>query len=195
MPDMPDAVLALVVADFCLIAALPHAAFRRDGHLTAGWLVTALPFFLAVPVLLGGALDLPVLAPLAIAGRGTLDALSAAAAASSFALIAWTARSHHARPALWHQPEGCDDPVEIVTRGPYARIRHPFYAGFLLAFAAAFAALPNAFTAALLGYAALMLRWTAAREESRLLRSAFGNEYRAYMARTGRFLPRWVPAR
>jgi protein-S-isoprenylcysteine O-methyltransferase Ste14 len=34
-----------------------------------------------------------------------------------------------------------------------------------------------------------MLNYTAAREERRLLASAFGEQYRAYVFRSGRFLP------
>ena len=39
-------------------------------------------------------------------------------------------------------------------------------------------------------YAAVVLDLMAAREERRLSQSAFGAEYVAYIARTGRFLPR-----
>ena len=194
---MSAALLALLLAHFTAIGALPLAVFRRDGRLTPGWHATALPFFLAALALLAGAFELPFMRPVAIVApnRDVLESLAALASAGSLALMVWTAASHRTRPALWRQAPERDAPAEIVTWGPYARIRHPFYASFLLAFAAAFAALPHAATASLLAYSALALALTAAREERRLAASAFGDSYRDYMGRTGRFLPRLLPQR
>ena len=70
-------------------------------------------------------------------------------------------------------------------------MRHPFYASFLLAFAAACALLPHPAILALALYTFVILSVTAAREEKRLGESEFGAEYRAYLTRTGRFFPRW----
>ena len=36
-----------------------------------------------------------------------------------------------------------------------------------------------------------MLHYTAGKEEHKLSNSEFGDEYRGYLARTGRFLPRF----
>jgi protein-S-isoprenylcysteine O-methyltransferase Ste14 len=77
-----------------------------------------------------------------------------------------------------------------VTWGAYARIRHPFYTSFLLAFVAAVAAFPHPATAACLLYATVALNVTAVREERRLLASEYGDAYFDYLQRTGRFLPR-----
>jgi protein-S-isoprenylcysteine O-methyltransferase Ste14 len=90
--------------------------------------------------------------------------------------------------ALWHQRD--DAPQHIVTWGAYRRIRHPFYAAFLLILAGAFLFAPSLGTAATLAFGALQLNRTAAGEERRLAASAFGADYRTYVARTGRFLPR-----
>jgi protein-S-isoprenylcysteine O-methyltransferase Ste14 len=108
--------------------------------------------------------------------------------ASSIALITLTLGIHKAPPSQWHQEN--DAPQELVTRGPYSRIRHPFYSGYLLAFLAAVCICPTAGTVGVFIYAGLILNHTAAREEQRLRASEFGTEYRAYMERTGRFLPR-----
>lgn len=79
----------------------------------------------------------------------------------------------------------------LVTSGPYARIRHPVYTGAMLAsLGAGLLFLNLAFlvdfllVAGLAGYRANL--------EERLLSSpqGFGLQYRAYVARTGRFLPR-----
>ena len=80
----------------------------------------------------------------------------------------------------------------LVTSGPYRYVRHPFYVTTALALAA------NALTAAnwfiaLAGFAALVLLvllvLRTATEEAKLV-ERFGDDYRGYMARTGRFFPR-----
>ena len=77
----------------------------------------------------------------------------------------------------------------LVTEGPYRWVRHPFYdAGAMLILANALIA-ANWFLLAggILTCSLLVLR--TRREEERLL-ARFGDAYRAYAARTGRFLPK-----
>jgi protein-S-isoprenylcysteine O-methyltransferase Ste14 len=77
----------------------------------------------------------------------------------------------------------------LVTRGPYRWVRHPFYDAVALSVVA------NALVAAnwflLLGgiLAVVLIVIRTKREEERLL-ARFGDSYRAYVARTGRFLPK-----
>ncbi|GGK74813.1 methyltransferase family protein [Mangrovihabitans endophyticus] len=188
---MADPVLLLLLLDFGLIAALPRIFFRRDGSFNARWWSTALPVG-ATPVVLvlGRALPLDPIVP---AGWLAMTGLVAvAAAALSIGLIALTLGTHRIPIALWHQND--DAPRHLVTWGAYRLIRHPFYAAFLLAFAAAFLAFPHWLTAAALVYMTVMLNAVAAREERRLSDSEFGAEYREYVERSGRFLPRLTPA-
>ena len=84
-----------------------------------------------------------------------------------------------------------DAPRQLVTWGAYKYVRHPFYASFLLAYAGACLLYPHPAVLAFCAYSAAVLNLTAAKEERRLAASEFGDEYRAYMARTGRFFPRW----
>ncbi len=80
---------------------------------------------------------------------------------------------------------------ELITTGPYARIRHPAYTAVIL--------LSLSVTLLLL-HLLLVLNWLLvvaiasyrARREEELLSSeeGFGARYREYMGRTGRFLPR-----
>ncbi|MGH9149213.1 MAG: methyltransferase family protein, partial [Acidimicrobiales bacterium] len=109
-------------------------------------------------------------------------------AAGAIALLWWTVGSHRARLALWHQDD--DAPVEIVTWGPYRLVRHPFYTSFLSALAAGALVAPHAVTAAPALFGLVALTLTARREERRLAASHLGAQYRAYLGRTGRFLPR-----
>ena len=77
-----------------------------------------------------------------------------------------------------------------MTWGPYARVRHPFYASFLTALLGALVFSPNAGTLLSFVYALIVLELTARREERRLCASQYGAEYAVYMKRTGRFVPR-----
>lgn len=77
----------------------------------------------------------------------------------------------------------------LVTNGPYRYVRHPFYVASALAVAASALTTANWFIA-LTGFSfvALLVIRTATEEEKLVER--FGDNYRRYMARTGRFFPR-----
>lgn len=77
----------------------------------------------------------------------------------------------------------------LVTDGPYRWVRHPFYVAFGLAVVANGLVTANVFLAAAggLGFTLIVIR--TAREEENLV-ERFGDHYRGYMERTGRFLPR-----
>lgn len=77
----------------------------------------------------------------------------------------------------------------LVTTGPYRYVRHPFYLGFFIAAIGGSIVTANwfLFVASLLPFAFLIAR---TRIEEEKLVERFGDEYRVYMARTGRFWPR-----
>jgi len=77
----------------------------------------------------------------------------------------------------------------LVQTGPYRWVRHPFYDAVALLILSAVLIASNAFLL-LTGAAALALIWIRTKREEELLLARFGNQYRAYMIRTGRFLPR-----
>lgn len=185
---MSPAVLVIVLLDLALIGALPRLFFRR-GSLNARWWLTATPFITAGVLVVACALGwLHPLRPAGAPARAVLDAGATLLAAASIALIAFACGVHRRPPSLWHQPD--DTPAEIVTAGPYARMRHPFYTAFLIGLGAVALAAPHAATLADLVLAAILLNRTAAREERRLCASIHGELYRAYLARTHRFHPR-----
>jgi protein-S-isoprenylcysteine O-methyltransferase Ste14 len=77
----------------------------------------------------------------------------------------------------------------MVAQGIYARLRHPMYAAFWLwALSQAFL-LPNwiAGPAGLVGFGTLF--FVRVGREERMMLDKFGEEYRAYMARTKRIVP------
>lgn len=77
----------------------------------------------------------------------------------------------------------------LVTSGPYRWVRHPFYVALLLLVSAAFLLTANWLIGAL-GLAVFLLLAVRTPIEEQKLTERFGDEYRRYMARTGRFVPR-----
>jgi protein-S-isoprenylcysteine O-methyltransferase Ste14 len=181
-----NATLVLCAGNLLLIAALPRFFFQ-PGRLNAAWWATAAPFGAAGLAVLAAAAGFIRLPAIAAGGPGWLSTAAVLPAAASIGLIGYTLGTHARPVSLWHQQS--DTPAALVTRGAYKRLRHPFYAAFVLALLACLAAVPHALTAAALGYGTFQLYRTAKREERRLL-SAFGEEYDEYMRRTGRFFPR-----
>ena len=78
----------------------------------------------------------------------------------------------------------------LATNGPYARIRHPQYAGFLLIMVGFLLQWPTIPTLLMFPVLALVY-WRLAADEESEVRKAFGATWEAYAARTPRFLPRW----
>jgi protein-S-isoprenylcysteine O-methyltransferase Ste14 len=78
----------------------------------------------------------------------------------------------------------------LVTDGPYRWVRHPMYTTFVLLWVAFMLLSANWFIGltGLLAYALTMTVRTP--KEERMMIEAFGDDYRAYMKRTGRYLPR-----
>jgi protein-S-isoprenylcysteine O-methyltransferase Ste14 len=184
---MIGALLVLHGLTHAAIGALPRLFFTR-GKLNFRWWLTAAPFIANGAILALTFAQVATFVPLPGALGPTLAAASVPFAVAALALLFFTLGTHRIPIALWHQQ--ADAPRHIVTWGAYARIRHPFYASFILALIGAFVGAPSAGTATTLLLGVVQLNRTAAREEQRLAASDFGTDYRAYMARTGRFMPR-----
>ena len=81
----------------------------------------------------------------------------------------------------------------LATTGPYARIRHPQYAAFVLIMLGFLVQWPTLLTLAMFPVLAYMYVRLARREE-REVAAEFGQEYKRYAARTPAFIPRWRTA-
>ena len=80
---------------------------------------------------------------------------------------------------------------ELVTRGPYSRIRHPTYTGIVMMALASALVFFNVIL--VVGFVACLgIAYKKAVLEEELLASedGFGQAYRDYMLKTGRFLPK-----
>ena len=77
----------------------------------------------------------------------------------------------------------------LVTHGPYRHVQHPLYVAAALAYAGNALATGNWFIA-LAGIATLVVVVLRTPIEEAKLGERFGDDYRRYVTRTGRFIPR-----
>ena len=77
----------------------------------------------------------------------------------------------------------------LATSGPYARLRHPQYAAFIVIMAGFLLQWPTLLTLAMFPVLVAMY-WRLARREEAEARARFGSAYDEYVART----PGWLPA-
>ena len=77
----------------------------------------------------------------------------------------------------------------LVTRGPYRRVRHPIYLFQVVMLAGVALLLPTVLSFAVL-LVHLVCVWIKATDEEKYLLGIHGEEYRAYLDRTGRLLPK-----
>jgi protein-S-isoprenylcysteine O-methyltransferase Ste14 len=78
----------------------------------------------------------------------------------------------------------------LVTHGPYRWVRHPFYDVVLLGVVSMSLLIAN-WLMALLGFSAFAMMVYRTRIEEERLIERFGDEYRNYISRTGKFLPQF----
>lgn len=182
--------IILGLASLVWIAVLARIFFL-PGEWNPQWWLNTTPFVVAglgmAGVLTGE------LRPLVDPGTGAGGALAVASVlvvAGSLGLGGLTLGTHRRRLALWHQHD--DHPEHVVTGGPYAVVRHPFYTSYILSMVGCVLAAPHPITVIMTVIVALRLNGTAAREEERFLASEeLGGLYAEYVRSTGRFLPRW----
>jgi protein-S-isoprenylcysteine O-methyltransferase Ste14 len=186
---MKIAIFCLYMMNLAYIGLLPRIFFKR-GSFHFLWWITALPFLLCALSLI--LCVLRYITPWSFPYRLVRESLALGLAAISIVLISHTLRTHKQRLALWHQQ---DEPQSIVTYGAYRYIRHPFYTSFLITLTGAFLSAPHMTTLFTMVYGFLILNFTARREEKLLGESAFGEQYRQYIKRTGRFLPFGIRSR
>jgi protein-S-isoprenylcysteine O-methyltransferase Ste14 len=98
-------------------------------------------------------------------------------------------RSHKDLGKNWSITLEIRDQHRVVSNGVYAKIRHPMYTAFWLMAVGQVFLLPNWFAGAagLVGFGILFFL-RVDKEEHMMLRT-FGEDYRAYMARTKRIIP------
>ena len=122
--------------------------------------------------------------PAITARAGLRDAAALVLILSGAALHAW---SFVTLRNWWRHDRLC-------TRGPFRFVRHPMYTAWITLVAGGVMLASNSWIM-LAGPVGLHLLWhhLVPREE-KMMDTLFGEAYREYAARTGRFLPRWRPS-
>ena len=107
---------------------------------------------------------------------------------ASLVLFEWARRAVSGR--LFSYIFSSDTPEFICMDGPFASIRNPFYASYLLAMLSTAVMWPSVFRFGLVLAMVVYFTGAAMYEERKFARSAVAAEYANYKARTGRFAPR-----
>jgi protein-S-isoprenylcysteine O-methyltransferase Ste14 len=180
--------LLILFQSFIFIFAVLGLAFFREAKHNLMWLLSALPF-----VIDGGLLIHYYIKPEALPAvtftpaYEIVRAVATALCVVAIALYMLTLGTHRVALPGWHQPH--DKPSELVTWGPYRRIRHPFYSSYVVFFAASLLLAPALPVLLNCIYLFSIINLTAAREDKDL-GVKFGAPYEDYAARAGRFFPR-----
>jgi protein-S-isoprenylcysteine O-methyltransferase Ste14 len=199
--DLPDLLLILVLwLYWARVAAMSHRVRRRTRRL-AGIVPEQgqerLMWLLWVP-LVAAWLTLPILA---LRSGDSLFALPAFALDTRYATVRWIAalgalgcllatwRVWRAMGKNWSMAVTAERNRELLTEGPFARVRHPIYSLSLLLMLCSLTVVPTwpMFVVAVVHATLMILK---ARNEERFLLDLHGEAYARYCARTGRFLPR-----
>ena len=83
----------------------------------------------------------------------------------------------------------------LITRGPYRYVRHPMYLTFMVLFLAAFLMTRNWMMGVSGILILLSLMTIRLKREEAFLIDYFGEDYKKYMERTGKFFPKVFPSR
>ncbi len=160
----------------------PRSDLRQLVFGTVGFLniVPTVIYVVAPEQLVWAALPLPVVWRWFGVGLGLVGVF----------LLLWV---HHTLGTNFSVPGVMKEHQSLVTAGPYRWVRHPMYTALFLITVVYFLISANWFIGAvwigwIVGTVATMVR-----DEEAALTEKFGNEYRTYMQRTGRFLPHLAP--
>jgi len=205
MRDLPLLILALVVSAYWLGVARMVVRVRRKTRHDVGllpqqhrerlmWLVWVplVTAWIALPWIAQQSVDAPW-APPADAGAvfGGVRWLAALVAIGCL-LLTW--RCYGRMGEHWRMDVAMDAKTELITDGPFLRIRHPIYAYQALLMVCSAVVLPTIPMIALALIHVALVNAKAQNEERHLL-ATHGETYAAYVARTGRFVPRFGPSR
>ena len=156
----------------------------KERVLWLGWLL-AIAVWIGQPFFVGEkAWILVRLCPLLIHVGGLIVGLALVIA--GYAATLWCYRI---MGSAWRIGVNEKEKNQLVTTGPFARVRHPIYALQVLMLAGAVLLLPTACSLLLLGFH-LVCVWIKASDEETYLLTVHGDAYRQHIARTGRIFPK-----
>jgi protein-S-isoprenylcysteine O-methyltransferase Ste14 len=104
-------------------------------------------------------------------------------------LLIWI---HRTLGQHWSMMLELGDEHRLITKGPYSRVRHPMYTFFYIMVISTTLISANFFVGVFGILAWTLLYVVRVGDEEAMLLEQFGEEYREYMERTGRLLPKIV---
>lgn len=164
--------------------SIGHDAAEREGK--SGILLRLLLFFYMLAVVVLYALNPRWLTLFAVSLPLWSRWLGAGVAVVSLPLLVWV---HHALGRQWSANLELRKEHTLITNGPYCSVRHPMYTA-LLGLSLGIALVSASWPIILLAVATLLLLVARIGKEQTMMIERFGDEYREYMRRTGRLLPR-----
>jgi len=203
--DIPGTIVAITVSAYWFGVGAMIVRVRRQSRKHAAHAATVLPrqplerlLGLVWVPLVAAWVALPWLAlarqgpPLGLPAFAALPAYEAlryvAALAAVVCLVltvkSWARMGRHWRMAV------TDEEQALITDGMFSRIRHPIYSLSILLMACTMVTVPTGLMVAV-GVVHIAMMVTKAHNEERHLLGKHGEAYAAYLARTGRFLPRF----
>ena len=158
-------------------------AIEREGR--ALFAVRVLMFFLLLAWLVLYAINPSWMGVLAVPFPDWLRWLGLALGSASLGFLAWT---QAALGKEWSPPLQLREGHHLVTTGPYARVRHPLYTAGV-GWMASLALLTANWIFVILMVVTIAGLVARVPKEEQMMIEEFGEEYKAYMQKTGRFFP------
>jgi protein-S-isoprenylcysteine O-methyltransferase Ste14 len=159
-------------------------AIEREGR--GMFAVRVLMFFLLLAWLVLYAINPPWMEVLSVPFPGWLRWVGFAWGLASLGFLAWT---QTALGKEWSPQLQLREEHHLVTTGPYARIRHPLYAAGL-GYMTSLALVTANWVFIVFAVAVIVGLATRVPKEEKMMIEEFGEEYKVYMQRTGRFFPK-----
>lgn len=159
----------------------------KERLLWAGWMFVIIGWL--AQAFLIGRLDVAGFRLVASLSNAIAQVIGLTVVALGYAGTLWC---YAAMGDLWRIGIDHTKKVALVSSGPYRFVRHPIYSFQTVMLIGAFWLLPAGFSLALVLAHLICVRIKAADEEAYLL-TTLGDEYRHYLASTGRLVPRVLP--
>ena len=159
-------------------------AIEREGR--AMFAVRVLMFLILLAWLVLYAIYPPWMEALSIPFPGWLRWVGFALGLASLGFWAWT---QVALGKEWSPQLQLREKHHLVTTGPYARIRHPLYTA-MIGYGTSLALVTANWVFVAFAVAVIAGLFARVPQEEQMMIEEFGEEYKAYMQRTGRFFPK-----
>ncbi len=161
------------------------AAIRREG--VGMFLTRVVVFFMLIILLVAYALNPSWVQRLLLPFPDWIRWFGFALGLASLALLAW---SQWELGRHWSAQLQLREGHRLVTSGPYSSVRHPLYTS-MFGIGISFALLTAHWFFVAMALVAIFGMGLRVSKEEMMMVDQFGEEYRSYISRTGKFLPRW----